>query len=279
VRFASAVVRLLFSPAMLDDGLNPVPPGVPGELFVGGRCVARGYLGDPELTAARFVPAAPLDGGAAGFAYRTGDVACECEDGSFEVLGRRDLQVKLRGFRIELEEVERHLRAAPGVRDATVAAVRDGDGVVDGLVAQVVPHAGEHVDLARVRQALGARLPAHCVPSAIRCVERLPLLPSGKLDRAALAQADLSEREPEPAAAAPPVEPRTDEERALAAIWCEVLDLDRVGVTESFFDLGGHSLLAVQVLIRVEEQLAVEVPLRELYERPTIAELGELLAR
>ena len=264
---------------LLDDGLNAVPPGVPGELFVGGRCVSRGYLDDPELTAARFVPAGPLDGRETGVAYRTGDVARQREDGSLEVLGRRDLQVKLRGFRIELEEVERHLRAAPGVRDAGVAAVRDDDGVVDGLVAQVVPHAGEHVDVAALRQALGGRLPAHCVPSAIRCVERLPLLPSGKLDRAALAQSDRPEREPEPAAAAPPMEPRTDEERALAAIWCEVLDLDRVGVTESFFDLGGHSLLAVQVMIRVEEQLAIEIPLRELYERPTIAELGELLAR
>jgi amino acid adenylation domain-containing protein len=259
---------------LLDDGLNPVPPGVPGELFVGGPCVSQGYHDRPDLTAARFVPAS-WTGDADATAYRTGDIGRQRDDGALELLGRRDLQIKLRGFRIELEEVERRLLATSDVVEGAIAPARDADGTVVGLTAYVVAPPDSTFDAARARKELAERLPDHCIPSAFVQVARLPLTPNGKLDRAALP--DLEPIGEADDGVAEHVEPRTPLERALATIWRDALGVERVGVTDSFFELGGHSLLAVQVSIRVEEELALTLPLRLLYAQPTIAELSAAL--
>lgn len=263
---------------LLDDGLNPVPPNVPGELFVEGPCLSRGYLGKPMLTAAKFIPVAA--GENAGLAYRTGDIACRRDDGTLELLGRRDLQVKVRGFRIELEEIERRLLAVPEVADAAVAPRRDESGSVTDLAAYVVPAPGKELDPSGLRRLLSSELPSHCLPGVFTRLDRMPLTPNGKLDRAALPAPEPVEMAPEPeAAGSAHVEPRTDTERSLAQIWSDVLGVEGIGATDNFFELGGNSLLAVQVVIRVEEDLGAEVPLRDFYASPTIVGLGEALVR
>ncbi len=265
---------------LVDDGLSPVPTDVPGELFVGGPCVARGYRGQAAHTQERFVQAASIERGATGVAYRTGDIARRRDDGSLELLGRRDLQVKMRGFRIELEEIERSLLAASAVTQAAVVPLRDDAGVVASLAAFLVTAPGSELDVPDLRRTLDERLPAHLVPSSFAPLERLPLTPNGKLDRAALAAVAAAAASREAGSAVPEhVSPRTDEERALATIWCEVLGIAPVGATDNFFELGGHSLAAVQVVLRVEEEFGVELPLRDFYERPTIAEMSAALMR
>jgi len=256
---------------VLDDALRPLPDGTPGELTVGGPCVSAGYLGRPELTAARFVSRARIDGGD-GLAYRTGDVGVRRPDGTFELLGRRDAQVKVRGWRIELGELERWLLAAPGVQDAAVVPLRDADGTATALVAYVVAAPAGELDLERVRAAIGERVPAAWVPARWVRLPRLPRTPNGKLDRAVLA-AHAQSVSPTPANGVRHVEPRTDRERTLAGIWRALLGVERVGVTDDFFHLGGTSLLAVQMTLRVERELTAEVPLRAFYAQPTIAGL------
>jgi amino acid adenylation domain-containing protein len=242
---------------VLDPARRPVPIGVPGELYVGGAGVARGYLNRPELTAQRFIDN-PF---AQGRLYRTGDRVRWMADGTLEYLGRLDEQVKIRGFRIELGEIEAALRQAPGVRDCTVV-VRD-DGAGDRrLVAYVVGEADA------LRERLRQSLPEYMVPSAFVSLDALPLTPNGKLDRKALPAPELASAEDRYVA------PRTPVEEVLAGIWAEVLRLERVGVEESFFDLGGHSLLATRVVSRIREVFAVELPLRALFEGPTVAELA-----
>ncbi len=250
---------------VLDRALRPVPIGVPGELCIGGVQVARGYLGRPELTAERFVPD-PLDGAGGARLYRTGDLARRLPDGEVEYLGRLDHQVKLRGFRIELGEIEAVLALHPQVR-AAVVVLRG-----ERLVAYVVPHA-DGVEPADLRRHLAERLPEHMLPAAFVSLPALPLTPSGKVDRRALPAYDPAvERGAEAA-----VPPRTPLERALAAVWTEVLGVERVGVEDNFFALGGHSLLAVRVLSRLLARLGVELPLRALFEAPTVAGLAERL--
>jgi amino acid adenylation domain-containing protein len=244
---------------VLDPARKPVPIGVPGELYVGGAGVARGYLNRPELTAERFVddPFAP------GRLYRTGDRVRWMADGTLEYLGRLDEQVKIRGFRIELGEIEAALRQASGVRDCAVV-VREDEPGDRRLVAYVVGEA----EAEALRDRLRRSLPEYMLPAAFVFLDALPLTSNGKLDRKAL---------PVPGYAADAdryVAPRTPVEEVLAGIWAEVLRLERVGVEESFFDLGGHSLLATRLVSRVREVFGVEVPLRALFEGPTVAELA-----
>ncbi|HEX7243455.1 MAG TPA: amino acid adenylation domain-containing protein, partial [Longimicrobiaceae bacterium] len=249
---------------LLDAGLEPVPEGVPGELYIGGEGVARGYLGRPELTAARFIPDA-LSREPGARLYRTGDRVRRRVNGVLEYLGRTDQQVKVRGFRIELGEIEAALCAQPRVREA-VAVVREGPQGDRRLVAYVVAEEGASLAAAELRAALRERLPEHMVPGAFVVLESLPLTPNGKVDRRALPA-------PEPQSAAY-VAPRTTVEEVLAGIWAELLGTERVSVEESFFDLGGHSLLATRVVSRARQAFGVEVPLRALFEAPTVAGLA-----
>jgi amino acid adenylation domain-containing protein len=252
---------------VLDASLQPVPIGVPGELFLGGAQIARGYLGRPDLTAERFVP--DHLGGAAGASpgdrlYRSGDLARWLADGNLEFLGRADGQVKVRGFRIELGEIETVLAACPGVRQAAVLAVDDRAGG-KRLVAYVAPA----VAAEDMRVYLQARLPEYMVPSAFGVLPALPLTPSGKVDRRALAAVAAPE-----APAPGQVAPRTLVEKVLAAIWEELLEREAVGIRDDFFQLGGHSLLATQVLSRVRRLLGVELGVRVLFELPTVEALA-----
>jgi amino acid adenylation domain-containing protein len=252
---------------LLDRALEPVPAGVAGELYVGGAGLGRGYLGRPDLTAERFVPhprhTQPGAGPGARL-YRTGDLARWRADGRLTFLGRVDHQVKVRGVRTEPGEIEAALRRHPAVREAVVVA-RDGS-----LAAYVVPR-GEAPSARDLRSHLLARLPEPMVPSWFVMLERLPLNPSGKVDRKALPAPDV------PVSAEAYAAPRSPVEETLAAIWSEVLGVARVGVDDNFFELGGHSLLATQVVARVRQAFSVELPLRDLFETPSVAGLAESL--
>ncbi|HEY0020544.1 MAG TPA: amino acid adenylation domain-containing protein, partial [Longimicrobium sp.] len=252
---------------VLDPALEPAPTGVPGELYVGGDGVARGYLGRPGLTAERFVPAPWGER-----LYRTGDLVRRRAGGDLEFLGRLDHQVKIRGFRIELGEVESVLAAHPAVRDAVVLAREDVPGD-RRLVAYVVFGEGAEASVGALREQARAVLPEHMVPAAFVVLVEFPRTPNGKLDRAALPVPERGGRE------AAHVAPRTPVEEVLAGIWGEVLGVERVGARESFFDLGGHSLVATRVLSRVRRVLGVEVPLRTLFGSPTVEGLAREVER
>jgi amino acid adenylation domain-containing protein len=247
---------------VLDAWGEPAPIGVPGELYVAGAGVARGYLDRPALTAERFVPD-PFPGEGGARMYRTGDRARWRGDGTLDYLGRLDEQVKVRGFRIELGEIEGALRRSGGVADCVVVAREDVPGE-KRLVAYVV---GD-VEAGVLREHLLRELPDYMVPAAFVTLDQLPLTPSGKLDRRALPAPDFASAEVRYVA------PRTPTEEVLAGIWAETLRLERVGVTESFFELGGHSLLATRVVSRLRQVFGVELPLRALFQGPTVAELA-----
>jgi amino acid adenylation domain-containing protein len=265
---------------VLDRELKPVPIGIPGELYLGGVGVARGYLGRAASTAERFVPDpfGPLVGSSSGERlYRTGDRVRWRPDGTLEFLGRLDQQLKLRGFRIEPGEIESILEQHPSVRTAVVIARADTPGDIR-LVAYVVPDGGR-ADSAQLRGFLEHHLPEYMVPGAIVILDSLPLMPNGKLDRAALPVPESSSAEDRQGQVAP----RTPVEEMLAAIWATVLRVERVGIRDNFFALGGHSLLATQVVSRIRTEIGLELPLSALFEDPTIAELAarvssELLA-
>ncbi|WP_164014709.1 non-ribosomal peptide synthetase [Pyxidicoccus trucidator] len=255
---------------VLDEALRPVPVGVPGELFLGGVGVARGYLDRPALTAERFVPDA-FSAVPGARLYRTGDRACWRADGQLEFLGRTDTQVKLRGFRIELGEVEAALRASPDVSDA-VAVVREDGSTGPLLVAYVAPVQGVEaasLDTRALRNALSERLPEHMVPSAVVALPALPLNPNGKVDRKALPAPDAAST-----AASQHVAPSTPTELLLADIWAQVLGVSRVGTGDNFFELGGHSLMATQVVSRLRTVFRLELPVRELFAAPTLGALA-----
>jgi acyl-coenzyme A synthetase/AMP-(fatty) acid ligase/acyl carrier protein len=253
---------------VLDPAGRPAPLGVPGELCVGGDGVTRGYLGRPELTAEKFVPD-PLGGEPGARLYRTGDLVRFLPDGEILFLGRIDQQVKIRGYRIELEEIETVLRAFPGVRDAAVSALA-ADGRPPRLVAFLVLDGGEPQSQA-LRAFLRERLPEYMVPTAFAALPALPLTPNGKVDRRALARAEAASLVPE----TPYAPPRTATEETLVRIWRELLQVERVGIHDNFFDLGGHSLLTTQLASRLRDAFHLEVPLQAFFEEPTVAGLAE----
>ncbi|WP_282362188.1 non-ribosomal peptide synthetase, partial [Pseudomonas sp. PS01300] len=259
---------------VLDASGAPTPVGVVGELVIGGELLARGYFNRPGLTAERFIPD-PFAAQPGGRLYRSGDLARFNAEGVLEYAGRIDHQVKIRGFRIELGEVEARLLEQPGIREAVVLAQPAADGLQ--LVAYVVPgdsrQALEAQAQAALREAIGAHLravlPAYMVPAYLLFLERLPLSPNGKLDRKALPPVDASQ------AQHTYVAPQSALEQQVAAIWQDVLKLERVGLDDAFFEIGGHSLLATQVVSRVRQVLGLEVALRTLFER---SRLGDFVA-
>ncbi|MCT6810836.1 MAG: condensation domain-containing protein, partial [Bifidobacterium sp.] len=250
---------------ILDAGGEPVPVGVAGELYVGGAGVARGYLNQPELTAERFLPDpfSPLPGARM---YRTGDLACYQPDGTIIFLGRADDQIKIRGFRIEPGEIEARLTEQPTVRSAVVIAREDMPGD-RRLVGYVIPETGqENCNPAELRRSLAARLPDYMVPAAIVTLDALPLTPNGKLDRRALPAPDYT---PTSGRA-----PRSPQETALAALFAEILGVQDISAEASFFDMGGHSLLATRLISRIRDTLGLELPIRTLFEAPTVEALA-----
>ena len=253
---------------VVDPRFEPVPPGVAGELLVGGAGVARGYSGRPALTAERFVPDPFRDAPGARL-YRTGDRVRWLPDGALEFLGRLDHQVKLRGFRIEPGEIESALTALPGVREAVVTVREERVGEAR-LVAHLAtdPAAGDRLAPESLRRALAETLPEYMLPTAFVMLESLPRTANGKVDRAAL---PAPEERPEAAGSGAP---RTLVEEVLVGIWEEVLGVDGVGVDADFFALGGHSLLATRLVSRLRPAFGVELPVRALFEAPTVAGLA-----
>nr|WP_161928687.1 non-ribosomal peptide synthetase [Gordonia crocea] len=255
---------------LLDDRLRPVPDGVVGEMYVAGEQLAQGYLRRPGLTSTRFVANPFAGGGAASRLYRTGDLARRRGD-DVEYLGRADGQVQLRGFRIEYGEVEAALLAAPGVRGAAASVVVDPHRG-DLLVGYVTVDPGAPVDPAQVREAAAAAVPRYMVPDLVMVVDRLPLTGNGKLDRKALPKADFNTAPTEYEA------PATPAEEAVAAVFAEVLGVDQVSVTESFFDVGGNSLSAMRIVARAGAALDVDFSARDLFDAPTVRDLVKLSA-
>jgi amino acid adenylation domain-containing protein len=252
---------------VVDRHLEPTPIGVPGELLIGGDGVARGYHNRPELTAERFIDD-PFDP-AGGRVYRTGDRMRFRADGMLEFLGRLDHQVKLHGYRIELGEIEASLDGHPDIRRSVVLIDEDETGV-KRLVAYVVAESDRVPAVDDLRRHVSESVPAYAVPSTIVRLDELPLTDNGKLDRKALPRPGTVREDMH----ARFVAPSTPTEEALAAIWADLLAIDKVGAEDDFFELGGHSLLAVKMLARVHEQLGVEIFLTTVFERPTLAALA-----
>jgi amino acid adenylation domain-containing protein len=265
---------------ILDANLKPAPIGVPGELYLAGDGLARGYYGHPDLTSERFVPN-PFSSVPGTRMYRTSDLTRFLPDGTIEYLGRMDYQVKIRGFRIELGDIENALDSHSSVRQSIVMACEDELGD-KRLVAYVVPDL-EHNDsnvaatedvqntelFPKLRRWLGDRLPEFMIPAAFVLLDSMPLSPNGKINRSALPVPELSRDE-----TSTYIAPRTPLETNLAEIWSEVLHVSQVGAQDNFFSLGGHSLLATQVISRIQKSMGIVLPLRAIFEFPTISELG-----
>ncbi|MFL5537595.1 MAG: amino acid adenylation domain-containing protein, partial [Longimicrobiaceae bacterium] len=255
---------------VLDAAMRPVPVGVPGELYLAGRGVTRGYLGRPAATAERYLPD-PFGTEPGARAYRTGDRVRRRDDGTLEYLGRLDHQVKVRGFRVEPGEIEARLAAHPAVREAVVVALNDGAG---GARLAAWYTADAPVEAGALRAHLAEALPEYMVPAALVWMAEFPVTPNGKLDRRALpapdADAFAATRGDEP--------PLGETEEALAAIWSELLEVERVCRRDDFFALGGHSLLAVRVVSRVRQALGMETTVGDVFERPVLADFARGLA-
>lgn len=252
---------------VLDAAMQPVPIGVAGELLVGGPGLARGYLNRPELTDEKFLPN-PFG---AGRLYRTGDLVGFLPDGNLEFMGRTDDQVKIRGYRIELGEIEAALTQHPHVQQAVVIAYEPNDSDRQ-LAAYLITD--EAIGLDALHLHLQNLLPAYMVPASFTMLDMLPLMPNGKVDRRALPEPDRDAAQ----AAHTYVAPRSPAESELAEIWAEVLKVEQVGIHDDFFMLGGHSLLATRIVSRIRQAFPVELPLRVLFDKPTIAELAEVIA-
>lgn len=258
---------------ILDEAMREVPAGMPGEIYIGGPGVARGYRNRPELTAERFLPN-PFDGDANNRFFKTGDCAQVLPDGQIAFLGRFDEQIKIRGFRIEPNEIVAALNEHPAVSQSVVVAreVAEGDS---RLVAYFVPRAGHIATVSELRDFLSARLPAYMVPAMYVTLNAVPLTPNGKVDRAALPTPDASNTLGEDVFHAP----RTEVEQAVAGILAPLLGVERVDVEANFFSLGGHSLLGIQLISRVRDSLGVELSLRTVFEAPSVAELSAEIER
>ena len=254
---------------LLNSDLQPVPLGVAGELYVGGAGLSRGYLNRPELTAERFVPC-PFGTFAGARLYRTGDIARYRPDGAIEYLGRSDHQVKLRGFRIELGEVEAVLNDHEAVKES-VALVRQDSPGDPRLVAYVVTSERDGEVINQLRRYMKDRLPDYMVPAVFVQLQKFPLTASGKVDRQALPVPDQSR----PVLDEEFVAPRNEIEETIARIWREVLNVERIGIHDNFFDVGGNSLVAMQILANVRNSYDVYLPLHSLFETPTIAGLAQ----
>lgn len=261
---------------ILDRNNQPVPVGVPGELHVSGVGLAVGYRNQPELTAEKFIPNpfGKLDNWSDRL-YKTGDLARYREDGNIDFLGRIDQQVKVRGFRIELGEIEATLNRYPSIHEAVVLA--QGQDLSDKrLAAFIVPEAGDTaISVTDLRSYLRKSLPEYMLPSGFMVLEKFPLSPSGKVDRKALAAMEILDR---PDLKSEYIPPRNEIEQRLIEMCIELLHVERVGVFDNFFELGGHSLLATQFVSRVREEYAIEVPLRKLFENPTVAGIADFIA-
>ncbi|MCK1473705.1 amino acid adenylation domain-containing protein [Bradyrhizobium sp. 197] len=253
---------------VLDAGLQPQPVGVTGELCIGGAGIGRGYVNDPAQNRQRFLPD-PFSRKASGRLYRTGDLARRRADGTIECLGRADHQVKVRGYRIELKEIENALADHPSVRAGIVEPRREASGDVR-LIAHVVARSGSRSSASELREFLKSRLQGHAIPSAFLFLDQVPLNAHGKIDRTALL-APAQQEALEPDAAVPA---RGFTEKVLSDIWIDLLKVESLGVTDNFFDLGGHSLLAGQAMARVARALGVSLPIKTIFEAPTIEELA-----
>ena len=253
---------------VLDDNMATSPIGVPGELYLGGAVLAQGYHRNPELTGERFVPNPVAPGERL---YRTGDAVRWRADGTLEFLGRLDSQVKVRGHRVELGEIEALLCTAPGIECAAVTV--SGDEAAGRRLVGYVVCSSRYIDPERIREHLRARLPEYMVPAAIVQLDQLPLTPSGKVERRSLPapsdQASSARTVSRP--------PSTPTEQQLVQIWAELLQVDGVSVDDNFFDLGGHSLLAVKMFARIHRAFGRSIPFSVLLQRPTIADLAPLL--
>lgn len=253
---------------ILDRHMNQVPVGVPGEIHVGGDCVALGYLGKPELTSERFIVHHFESGGSVRL-FKTGDLGRYLPNGEIEYLGRSDNQVKIRGIRVELGEIEAVLASQPMVRDAVALLIeRSGQ---QRLTAYLEFRSGLHPDVDELRRFMRSRLPAYMVPSDYLIVDAFPLLPSGKIDRKTLAIQTAAR----PIGDRGYVAPQTPTQERLAAIWRTLLKVEEIGITDNFFELGGHSLMVMQVVSRIRRELEVEVPIRIMFEDPTIKGLAK----
>ncbi|MBE9205818.1 amino acid adenylation domain-containing protein [Nostoc sp. LEGE 06077] len=255
---------------ILDQNLQPVPISVPGELYLGGDGLARGYLNRLELTKEKFI-ANPFDNSQK--LYKTGDLVRYLANGNVEYIERIDNQVKIRGFRIELGEIETLLSQYPEIKSVVVIAREDSSGD-KRLVAYVVPHQDSKPIAQELRSFLKTKLPEHMIPGAFVMLESLPLTPNGKIDRRALPEPDLDSR-----LLKKYVAPRTPIEELLTPIWTQVLKVEQVGIHDNFFELGGHSLLATQLVSRIRNIFKVELPLRELFAKATVGELAHLIGQ
>jgi amino acid adenylation domain-containing protein len=259
---------------ILDSELQPVPVGVTGEIYLGGERLARGYHRRPDLTAEKFLPS-PFSRNGGERLYRTGDLARYLPDGQVEFIGRRDNQVKLRGFRVELGEIEAVLRGCPGLKDAVVTVRDEASGDDKRLVAYLVADEETLTPPApsQARAFLRERLPEYMIPHMFVPLDHLPLTANGKIDRSALPEPLARQMEAEERYVAP----QTEMERRVALIWQQVLGVEKVGIHDNFFDLGGHSLLIVRVHNRLRETLGREIPIVELFRHPTVTMLAEYL--
>ncbi|HLP88085.1 MAG TPA: amino acid adenylation domain-containing protein [Nostocaceae cyanobacterium] len=254
---------------LLDQNLQPVPIGVIGELYIGGWGVGQGYLHRPDLTAERFIPN-PYSQEPGTRLYKTGDLGRYLADGTIEFIGRIDYQVKIRGFRIELGEIEAQLTQHPQIREAVVIA-KEKANQDKYLVAYLVPNNAENIDLSELNNFLKQNLPDYMLPSIFAILEALPLTPNGKVNRQALpAPEELNQRKKGKF-----IVPSTPVEEVLAGIWAKILGVQQIGVEDNFFELGGHSLLATQVISHIRETFKIELPLRNLFEYPTLAALAD----
>jgi amino acid adenylation domain-containing protein len=258
---------------VLDENMNPVPIGEPGELHIGGVQVARGYLNRPELTAARFVPD-PFSDEPGARLYKTGDLACYLPSGDLKFLGRVDNQVKISGNRIELGEIESVLEAHPSIKQAVVLAREDEPGE-KRLVAYVIADSQDKLEPAQLRLHLAQKLPEYMLPSAFVMLDAMPLSPTGKVDRRALPRPGSKRPELEQAYVAP----RKELERYLAGLWGNILGLDRVGIHDRFFELGGTSLQAARFINRVQQELNENIYIISIFEAPTISEYAAFLKK